>query len=341
MRIVFIAVALLVFAGLSRAATPAEYRTRLENARAMVDDAIANGGASAERLSVIKQQLPADMEIEMAGGTRITADNSWLAAELSRYSSETDAAKRRAGLIAISERLTGLSASVAELINAESGSATKDSNKRALAEILRRPEYQKPEKPQASIAEKWIDKILEWLRGVFPSAPSSPSSPSGLGQMKLGLQILVFVLVAALVAFLVYKFAPAIIGRVRSRERSPRRQDRVVLGELIDAHESGEDLFTEAEMLARRGELRAAIRKGYIAALVELGDRNAVRLARHKTNRDYLRELRRRERLYENMNVLTGSFERSWYGLRPAGDADWDEFVTRYRDAIREAAKRG
>ena len=100
------------------------------------------------------------------------------------------------------------------------------------------------------------------------------------------------------------------------------------------ADSSGEQV--EAEALARKGEIRAAIRKGYIALLVELGDRHIVTLAQYKTNRDYLRSVRERVLLHERMLKLTDSFERHWYGLAQANDSDWKEFRARYREALQE-----
>ena len=83
------------------------------------------------------------------------------------------------------------------------------------------------------------------------------------------------------------------------------------------------------------GDLRAAIRKGYIALLVELGDRKIISLAQHKTNRDYLRSVREIESLHGNMVKLTSSFEQHWYGLAQAREDDWLAFRARYREALR------
>src|SRR5204863_1993073 len=117
-------------------------------------------------------------------------------------------------------------------------------------------------------------------------------------------------------------------------KRKEKKRDRVILGERIADDESAEDLFGEAERLAREGQLRDAIRKGYIALLCELSDRKIIGLARHKTNRDYLRDVRKRRELFENMVGLTGNFERNWYGLRPSAPADWEDFRDRYRQTI-------
>jgi hypothetical protein len=56
------------------------------------------------------------------------------------------------------------------------------------------------------------------------------------------------------------------------------KQERVILGERISAEETAQILFAEAEHLARQGNLRGAIRKGYIALLCDLSDRKNHRL---------------------------------------------------------------
>jgi hypothetical protein len=94
--------------------------------------------------------------------------------------------------------------------------------------------------------------------------------------------------------------------------------------------------LAEAEVLARDGQLRAAIRKAYIALLCELGDRKVLGLAHHKTNRDYLGSVRNHEQLYKDMLVLTNSFEIHWYGFTPANMDDWNMFRARYHQALRQ-----
>jgi len=106
------------------------------------------------------------------------------------------------------------------------------------------------------------------------------------------------------------------------------------MGETLDPDQTAVDLLTEAEGLARRGELRAAIRKAYIALLLELGDRKIISLAQHKTNRDYLRAVRDIEHLYGNVKQLTDSFELHWYGLAQATETDWLAFRSAYNRAL-------
>jgi hypothetical protein len=102
------------------------------------------------------------------------------------------------------------------------------------------------------------------------------------------------------------------------------------LGERLEPDATATDLLAEAEALARQGDLRAAIRKAYIALLVELGERKLVSLAHHKTNRDYLNSLRSLPQVHSRMRDLTESFERHWYGFVTVTPNDWQDFRTGY-----------
>jgi len=95
--------------------------------------------------------------------------------------------------------------------------------------------------------------------------------------------------------------------RTRRPRVSKKRGARIVLGEQLKPDDTSSDLLSEAEALARRGELRAAIRKAYIALLVELGDRKVITLEQHKTNRDYLNSVRSIPLLHSTMRGLTDS----------------------------------
>jgi len=119
------------------------------------------------------------------------------------------------------------------------------------------------------------------------------------------------------------------------RKRAPKKRGaRIVLGEQLKPEDTATDLLSEAEALARRGELRAAIRKAYIALLVELGDRKVITLEQHKTNRDYLNAVRSSPVLHSTMRGLTDSFELHWYGYAEATENDWNNFRSRYKQAL-------
>jgi hypothetical protein len=146
------------------------------------------------------------------------------------------------------------------------------------------------------------------------------------GVFSVVARVFVYALAVGLIAFLAWRYGPLLWGRARVKRRERAREARVVLGERLAPDQTPADLIAEAERLARAGDLRGAIRKAYVAVLCELGDRHLIRLAQHKTNRDYLASLRDRAELYGAMYPLTHNFERHWYGLAPASDADWAEY---------------
>jgi hypothetical protein len=290
--------------------------------------------SESEILTEIRKSVPVTEKIEWQG-TSIETDNGWLRQNLSELELEPQASpKRRVILTSINERLAALYQKLAELENPSAAGRAKDEDKQKLAEILRREEYQKPEKEEESFFKKIYRIIAEWLTSIFPRPNLSDSSPSSFQSLSLILQILLYALVLGAIGVLIYKFAPFLVGRIRWNHTSGK-QEREILGERISAEETAQNLFNEAENLARDGNLRGAIRKGYIALLCDLNDRKIIGLSRHKTNRDYLRDVREKKELYQNMNSLTSNFERHWYGFEAAKENDWEEFKNGYKTIIK------
>lgn len=326
---------LLVAAAHTMAATPEDYFARVVKAEAAVYRVISGGATVAESpeafAAEIKSILPETERIQWNGGSVETA-NAWLHQDLDQMVAAGSDSERRDIARRIRERLAG----IASVEDPSAPAATKDAAKQKLDEILSRPEYQKPEAAEESLFQRWWREFLEWVASLFPRRPDVDApSVSGIGSIQYVLQAVILLLVVGLVVFLIYKFAPLIRRRARAGGSDGDR-NRVILGERIGADESATTIFSEAELLASRGDLRGAIRKGYVAVLCELADRKAVRLARHKTNRDYARDLANRRPLIDTFKTMTGRFERSWYGLQAAGPQDWEAFRDEYRRAVEQ-----
>jgi hypothetical protein len=321
-----------------RAVTRADYRERVRRAFELVErlalvyeggDAEEPGGGPEE----VRELLPARERVEW-DGQFIEVDNSWVHEALEPLDSEEDDEKIAAGLRALAGRLRSLWARLSEA--GADAQADRDAERGRLNSILRRPEFDRQAPRQKGALERLIEDFIEWLSGLFPKgARMAPGGSPRVSKWTLGL---VGVLCLGVLVY--------IVSRLRLR-RGPRRKSqrgkraaRVVLGERLEADQTASDLLDEAERMARAGELRGAIRKAYVALLCELGDRGVVRLAQHKTNRDYLDAVRRAAspRLYTELLPLTYDFELHWYGLRAASDADWQSFKTRCRTAVKEIA---
>ena len=282
-----------------------------------------------QTLAAVRTALPETDTVE-TGGVTIPVNNSWLHRELETYEkTQTD----RAGtLTRILERLRGLEQRVAEIDQSGRTPSDKEAAGKRLAEILSRPEYSRSIQNESALARLW-NRLKKWLEQFLPK--QQRLAPGNVGWVSRVAQLLVVLLALGVLAYVIKTFAPRVFRRRPAKKKS-KPEPRIVLGETLAPDESASDILATAEALARRGELRAAIRKAYIALLVELGDRKILSLAQYKTNRDYLRAMREVEPLHTNVKHLTDSFERHWYGFASATDADWTNFRTRYKQALQE-----
>jgi hypothetical protein len=324
----------LFMAGSAAAATLEKYKEDIQHLKRDFASLIAEETDEEERREIfaeVPELFPPGRTIEV-DGTTVEIENEWLTAAVERYENQADVQERRLLLTAVYERLDAIELKIEELEAAVARKTSKDEQKRKLAEILKREEFQKPAVEEESL----IQRFLTWLEKLFVrNAPKSapPPAPSNFGGVARIMQIVLFVLVLGLLAFLIYKFAPFLIGKYRRRKKR-ERGERIILGEKIAAGETPDNLFGEAEKLADEGRLRDAIRKGYIAFLFELSERRLIGLAKHKTNRDYLRSVRKERELHKKMDGLTANYERHWYGFEEAAAEDWEEFRTNYREAL-------
>ena len=335
----FAALVLLTCFNRASAATLADYRRRVSEAIGAIqqlqlqlaqgyEDPLQRESSVKAKISHLRDQLPAE-ETVLLRGQSVAVDNSWLHEALNDYEKIRNDNARSAELLkGIGERLLALAERLDEMQKGVS-SGNKDENKGRLAEILRRPEYNKNVEEGSALDRLWA-RFLRWLGSLLPKGkPIQPGSSRTLSGVA---QVIVIAVCIAGIALLIWKFAPRYL-RNRGKKKK-KREARIVLGERLEPDQTSADLLAQAEALARSGDLRAAIRKAYIALLCELGDRKVVSLAQHKTNRDYLNSVRERVSLHSSMRRLTDTFELHWYGFQPAGEGDWKEFRTRYYQAL-------
>ncbi|HEX6719019.1 MAG TPA: DUF4129 domain-containing protein [Pyrinomonadaceae bacterium] len=276
----------------------------------------------------VRRVLPQHQTIE-AEAESCEVDNAWLHKSLDEIE-KIDADEQAQRITQVVETLRALEARVVERENPGRLSDSKEQAKSRLESILARPEYVAgAQGPNALV--RLIQDIMRWLQKFLPKPRTI--NPGRVDLISLIAQILV-IGAAVLVLVYVVKILLARFGRSGKVKTKKKREPRIVLGERLEPEATATDLLSEAEALARQGDLRAAIRKAYIALLVELGDRKLISLAHHKTNRDYLNSVRSIPQLHSHMRRLTDSFERHWYGFAGATANDWQDFRTGYLAAL-------
>lgn len=330
-------IAVILVAPLDAAAVPVgEYQKNLQIAIALLDALVEVDEDEipeyyelrlSEAIDEVQKVLPERHSVE-GGETVCQVDNSWLYLELTELKG-TPAERQRAKLEQIVLRLRALEQRVGHEQTAGTA-ADKTQAKQKLESILARPEYVAGARGPNALM-RLLDDFIRWIEKLLPKR--RPLDPSRANSISFVAQVLVVLIALSVIAY-VLKILLSRFKSGRRRQITRKRKARIVLGERLDPEETATDLLSEAEALARGGDLRAAIRKAYIALLVELGDRNVISLAQHKTNRDYLNAVSSSPQLHSRMRGLTDSFERHWYGFVNATENDWQDFRAGYLAAL-------
>ena len=186
---------------------------------------------------------------------------------------------------------------------------------------------------------RWVrrtmKKIGDWL---FPEKEFSPHGSGGFLSWFSNVRV-IFIALLVLAAILLI----VMLARRRLPSAAAQAQPVAPLPDLNAEHVTADQLPEDgwlqlARELRESGQLRLALRASYLASLAHLGHRELLRLARHKSNHDYDRELQRRARA--NTEMLTAfdrnldAFERAWYGeheVTPATLGDFTENLERIR----------
>jgi hypothetical protein len=336
-RAVLLAILIFAFAEVGLAMPFAEYRQRVKTAITTLktlresEAAIIFQGDSVKQTSLqkVREGLPARAIVEW-NETKYFINNSWLENQLKEF--ERAGTSKASGILALVNAQERLEALDEHLTNIEVNklNSSKAEMRDQLASILMRPEYQRTVQGESALERLW-KRIERLLNRLLPRRRQvNPDSATVISRIS---QILVIALALAVIGYAAWKLAPRFL-KGRQSKKSVKEKARVVLGERLEPDRSAADLLAEAEALARSGDLRGAIRRGYIALLVELADRKIISLEQHKTNRDYLRSVRGIGKLHRNLESLTNNFEVHWYGLVPAEETDWIAFRAGYKEAL-------
>jgi hypothetical protein len=170
---------------------------------------------------------------------------------------------------------------------------------------------------------RWWNDFWDRLRRPFRENRTGSASGSGLGWIYSTHGLALIGLAAATCALVLFWIRRR--RRLRAAHLGP--QPLLAIPEP-DAESSSREELPDAEwrnralLLASRGELRLAARAFYLGMLALLAARGSIVPARGKSNRDYQREVARRERdraaVPELFGETVATFEQIWYGHHPA-----------------------
>jgi hypothetical protein len=156
-----------------------------------------------------------------------------------------------------------------------------------------------------------LASILRSLFGVFTGGSS-------------GGAVVVWLIVAALLAWSILKIYPAIVRWLSGSAPAPSMSEEVLSQTLAQAS----DLFEQAGQAFRAGMYAEAIRLSLQALIARLEKQGLLRYDRTRTNREYQHELRHASELAACFGQLARIHERVWYGRVPAGRAEAEQAIS-------------
>ena len=168
-----------------------------------------------------------------------------------------------------------------------------------------------------------LSEIGQWLARLLRSLFRMLGGSAEAGTL------IVWVVVALLLAWALWKILPALIrwlgaGPPDSQQGRTRWQ---ALPEPVD-------LLEEAGHAFKWGKYAEAVRLALLALIARLEKEGLLRYDTSRTNREYQRELRDRAELAASFGRLARIYERVWYGGSPAGREEAEQALGLCRTMI-------
>jgi hypothetical protein len=170
-----------------------------------------------------------------------------------------------------------------------------------------------------------------------PSSSRSYSDRSGSGSFWANFFKVVFIIIVIIViAFIVSNFLGAGIF-TSPKNRKIKKSDASITIDNIEEHFHESDLDRFIREATEEGKYTLAIRLYYLAIIKELSLNRTILWKKDKTNKDYIREMRKTN-MFQSFREVTSIFERVWYGEGELKELDYKDVKPKF-EALIEAAK--
>ncbi|MEX1240120.1 MAG: DUF4129 domain-containing protein [Cyclobacteriaceae bacterium] len=222
--------------------------------------------------------------------------------------------------------------------------ATEYSNKLMPADELETTrDYQsEPLSMRKFDAQKWKEIVGDADFNEDPSKKPEPKNKAEAEQSSMPwagplLKLFSYAIIIGVVLLLLYMVLKNVAFDLRIK-RGELRTDNIENG--VD---NIEDVDIQALLEQARAErnFRVAVRLYYLGLLKKLHELNVIVWKKDKTNRDYLSELFARDFYFEDVRVLTHSYEAVWYGQHSLAPETFRKLSTQFESIYQKMNNAG
>jgi Domain of unknown function (DUF4129) len=205
---------------------------------------------------------------------------------------------------------TRLTIDLAQTDLANSSALAHATERNAMKQVLAGRDFRNLEQP--TVRDSILEKVGNWLNHLFESATRWRARSAWVGRL------IVWVFILGVCIALVWGLLQL---ERRWRVRLVPEQRTPAPGAA--SARNWQLWLDDARRAAASGQWREAIHFVYWAAISRLESRRSWPADRARTPREYLALVAPEDPRRDGLATLTGSFERTWYGGRAAGESDY------------------
>jgi len=162
----------------------------------------------------------------------------------------------------------------------------------------------------------------------------------GQGAWSGFFKLILLVLGIGLAAMLIFRMTGGTFeAKAPEKNVNPRDVSTTVDIKRVEQNLHKSDMEILIDKSLAEGNYMLSVRLHYLWAIKELSNKRLIKWKRDKTNRDYLREMRKTD-LYQPFRDVTRIFERVWYGSQnQLNQSDYLSIQKKLKDFIKQVKK--
>jgi hypothetical protein len=195
-----------------------------------------------------------------------------------------------------------------------------------LAKILARPEFNNP--------MTLLDRLWQWLKNLLTQLLPQARPGANTGWLEFLFEAVPWIVSVIVLGLVLWLLSYWLQRLLRSFVTDARLQEFADEGDLP---RSSAEARQQARTAAQSGLYRDAVRRLYLAAILQLAEHDLIPYERSLTNREVLTRIPTDSPIRTHLEPVVATFDQVWYGIREPDQATFDTYE-RQIDALAAVA---